>query len=382
MQQKRLKRVVLLSPAYPLRGGIASSTERLALELQQEGCEVTIYSFSLQYPSFLFPGKTQYDEGPPPKHLRILTLINSVNPFNWIKVGLKLYREAPDLIIARFWLPFMGPSMGTILRLAKRNGHTKVVAITDNVIPHEKRIGDRFFTGYFIRTIDAFVVMSRSVRDDIRSFSNNNPVSYIPHPIYDNYGTLASKAEAAEALSIDKKQPYILFFGFIRQYKGLDLLLHAMGDERVKALGLKLIVAGEFYDNPSLYQKIIEEQQLQDTVVLFNNYIPNEQVRYYFALADLVAQPYRSATQSGISQLAYHFEKPMVVTKVGGLPEIVAHLKEGYVVPVEVEAIADAIVDFYEGNRSEDMVKAVKEGKKRFSWLNMVKGIRNLYDQI
>ena len=377
-----MKRVVLLSPAYPLRGGIASSTERLALELQQEGCEVTIYSFSLQYPSFLFPGKTQYDEGPAPKHLRILTLINSINPFNWIKVGLKLYREAPDLIIARFWLPFMGPSMGTILRLAKRNGHTKVVAITDNVIPHEKRIGDRFFTGYFIRTIDAFVVMSRSVRDDIRSFSNNNPVSYIPHPIYDNYGILATKAEAAEALSIDGEQPYILFFGFIRQYKGLDLLLHAMGDERVKALGLKLIVAGEFYDNPSLYQKIIEEQQLQDNVILFNNYIPNEQVRYYFALADLVAQPYRSATQSGISQLAYHFEKPMVVTKVGGLPEIVAHLKEGYVVPVEVEAIADAIIDFYEGNRSEDMVKAVKEGKKRFSWLNMVKGIRNLYDQI
>lgn len=377
-----MKRVVLLSPAYPLRGGIASSTERLALELQQEGCEVTIYSFSLQYPSFLFPGKTQYDEGPAPKDLSILTLINSVNPFNWIKVGLKLYREAPDLIIARFWLPFMGPSMGTILRLAKRNGHTKVVAITDNVIPHEKRIGDRFFTGYFIKTIDAFVVMSRSVRDDIRSFSNNNPVSYIPHPIYDNYGALATKAEAARALSLDERQRYLLFFGFIRQYKGLDLLLNAMGDERVKALGLKLIVAGEFYDNPSLYEKIIEAQQIQDTVILFNNYIPSEQVRYYFALADLVAQPYRSATQSGISQLAYHFEKPMVVTKVGGLPEIVAHLKEGYVVPVDVEAIADAIVDFYEGNRAKDMAEAVKEGKKRFSWLNMVRGIKNLYDQI
>jgi D-inositol-3-phosphate glycosyltransferase len=382
LQQKRLKRVVLLSPAYPLRGGIASSTERLALELQQEGCEVTIYSFSLQYPSFLFPGKTQYDEGPAPENLRIITLINSVNPFNWIKVGLKLYREAPDLVIARFWLPFMGPSMGTILRIAKLNGHTKVAAITDNVIPHEKRIGDRLFTGYFIRTIDAFVVMSRSVRDDIRSFSNNNPVSYIPHPIYDNYGDLVSKAEAAELLSADVGQRYILFFGFIRQYKGLDLLLHAMGDERVKALGLKLVVAGEFYDNPAMYQKIIEEQQLQDNVILFNNYIPNEQVRYYFALADLVVQPYRSATQSGISQLAYHFEKPMVVTKVGGLPEIVAHLKEGYVVPVDVKSIADAIVDFYEGNRAHDMAEAVKEGKKRFSWLNMVKGIKNLYHQI
>jgi len=377
-----LKRIVLLSPAHPLRGGIASSTERLAVELQQNGYSVTIYSFSLQYPSMLFPGKTQYSDGPAPEGIKIVTIVNSINPINWLMVGNRLKREAPDLIIARYWLPFIGPSMGTILRRAKSNGKTRVLAITDNVVPHEKRPGDRLLTNYFIQSVDGFVVMSRSVMDDIRRFTADKPVSYIPHPIYDNYGQPASRAEAMEILSLDPAEKYLLFFGFIRAYKGLDLLLQAMANERVRQLGLKLIVAGEFYESPDQYHRIIESENLQDQVILHNHYIPNEQVRYYFAAADLIVQPYKSATQSGISQLAYHFEKPMVVTRVGGLPEIIAHQREGYVVQVEVAAIADAICDYFENKRADQMIEEVKEGKKRFSWDNMVRGIENLYEQL
>lgn len=379
---KILERIVLLSPAHPLRGGIASSTERLALELKDQGYEVTVYSFSLQYPSFLFPGKTQYADGPAPEGIHIVTCVNSINPFNWLRIGQRLRKEAPKLIIARFWLPFMGPSMGTILRIAKRNGVTKTLAITDNVIPHEKRIGDRPLTAYFIKAVDAFVVMSRSVMDDIRTFNADKPVSYIPHPIYDNYGEMVSKAEAIAHLDLETEQSYLLFFGFIRPYKGLDLLLQAMADERIKHSGIKVIVAGEFYGSPEPYMQIIQKEGLEEQVILRNNYISNEDVRHYFAAADLIVQPYKSATQSGISQLAYHFEKPMVVTRVGGLPEIIAHQKEGYVVEVKVTAIADAIMDYFENKRSEAMIAAVKEGKKRFSWLNMVKGIKNLYNQI
>ena len=377
-----MEHIVLLSPAHPLRGGIASSTERLAIELQREGCKVTIYSFSLQYPGILFPGKTQYASGPAPEGLNIKTVVNSINPFNWIKIGRQLRQEAPDLIIARFWLPFMGPSMGTILRLAKKNGKTKTLAITDNVIPHEQRPGDRLLTAYFIKAVDSFVVMSRSVMDDIRTFNKEKPVSYIPHPIYDNYGEPASKKEAVSILGLEESQPYLLFFGFIRAYKGLDLLLEAMADERIKKLGLKLVVAGEFYESGDQYKRIVKDGGIEENVLFHNEYIPNERVRYYFAAADLIVQPYKSATQSGISQLAYHFEKPMVVTRVGGLPEIVAHQKEGYVVEVKVEAIVEAILDFYNNNRLLEMTGEVRNGKKRFSWLNMVNGIRNLYNQI
>lgn len=379
---KNLERIVLLSPAYPLRGGIASSTERLAQELQRHGYAVSIYSFSLQYPSILFPGKTQYTDGPPPPGLDIIPAVNSINPLNWWKVGRRLRRESPSLVIARFWLPFMGPSLGAILRLAKRNGHTRTMAITDNVIPHEKRPGDRLLTRFFIKAVDAFIVMSRSVKEDIHQFAPEKPVSYIPHPIFDNYGAKCSRPEALKRLGLSEGHSYLLFFGFIRDYKGLDLLLRAMGDERIKALGIRLLVAGEFYGSDESYRDIIREESIEDQVIFHSDYIPNEEVRFYFGAASLVVQPYKSATQSGISQLAYHFESPLLVTKVGGLPEIVEDGKEGYVVDVSVPAIADAIVDFFTHNREAAMAEGVRQGKQRFSWDNMVKGIETLYQDI
>lgn len=375
MNQK--KKIVIVSPAHPLRGGIAALTERLARELQKGPYEVTIVSFSLQYPSFLFPGKTQFSTDPPPPGLDIRTWINSVNPINWLLTGLKIRKLNPDLIVVRYWLPFMGPCLGTILRIAKR-GKTKVVAITDNVLPHEKRPGDRLFTRYFIGAADAFITMSKSVEKDLRTFTKTKPSLLIPHPVYDNYGTPATKEEACEKLHLNPAEKYLLFFGFIRDYKGLDLLLKAMADERVKAMNAKLIVAGEYYGNQEKYEQLIEELGLQERVILHTDYIPNADVRYYFGAADLVAQPYKSATQSGISQMAYHFEKPMLVTAVGGLPEIVAHGKAGYVVEVAPAAIADAIVDFFANGRKAAFEEGVREEKKRFSWQRLREGLEKL----
>ncbi|MGK0366398.1 MAG: D-inositol-3-phosphate glycosyltransferase [Saprospiraceae bacterium] len=373
-----MKKIVLLTPAHPLRGGIASSSERLAQELQTAGHEVILYSFSLQYPSLFFPGKTQYSDDPAPTDLTILSKVNSINPFNWLKVGRELRKMRPDLIITRYWLPFMSPSLSNIIRIAKKNGHTKAIAIADNIIPHEKRPFDTSLTRLFIKHIDAFVVMSRSVSDDIRQFTKTKRTEYIAHPIYDNYGIQIEKTEAKLKLGLDLDTDYILFFGFIRDYKGLDLLLKAVADKRLRNRKMKLLVAGEYYSNEAYYQQIIKQLRLQDNVVLHTDFIPHEKVKYYFGAADLVAQPYKTATQSGISQLAYHFEKPMLVTNVGGLPEIVEHGKVGYVTEVNVVAISDAIVDFYDNNREAEMTEGVRENKQNFSWAKMVEGIEEL----
>lgn len=373
-----MRKVFILSPAHPLRGGIAASTERLALEFQKEGVSVSIYSFALQYPQFLFPGKTQYSTSPPPKGLHILSVLNSINPLNWIKWGWKIRKQKPDLIVVRFWLPFMGPSLGTILKLVRGNNKTKIIAITDNIIPHEKRIGDRFFTKYFINSVDAFVVMSKSVEKDIRQFTLDKPVSFIPHPIYDNYGEKIERAKALQYLQLPEERRYILFFGLVRAYKGLDLLLKAMADCRIKDLDIHLIIAGEYYESKEVYEEIIHKHSLSQKVVNIPEFIPDEEVKYYFAAADLITQPYKTATQSGISQIAYHFEKPILVTRVGGLPEIVENGKVGYVVEVKVKAIADAIVDFFENQRSQSMIEEVQLAKERFSWKNLVSGINQL----
>ncbi len=373
-----MKKVVLLSPAHPLRGGIASSSERLAQEMMQQGYEVEIISFYLQYPKILFPGKTQYTSDPAPEGVRILSLMSSINPLSWWRVGKKLQRERPDWIVVRFWLPFMGPCFGTVLRLAKRNKHTRIFCIPDNIVPHESRPGDRMFTRYFINPIEGFIVMSKAVGQQLRQFSLTKPFRFVPHPIYDNYGEQASREESLNALKLDPAFQYLLFFGFIRDYKGLDLLLKAFADQRLASLPLKLIVAGEYYGNEAYYQQIIEERGLADRLEMHTQYIPKESVRHYFGAADLVVQPYKSATQSGISQLAFHFEKPMVVTEVGGLPEIVKHGTSGYVVPISEQAIADAILDFFEAQKGATMTAGVRQEKGRFAWGNLINALLEL----
>ena len=370
------KKIIIVGPAHPLRGGIAAFNERMANELINEGHDVQIITFSLQYPGFLFPGKTQFSSEPAPKNIPITVEVNSVNPLNWIKIGNKIKALKPDLLILRFWIPFMGPCLGTIGKIAKKNKHTEVIGFLDNVIPHEHRTGDKQLTNYFIKSCDRFIAMSKQVVDELRQFTSKS-CKMIPHPVYDHYGDTMTKSTACAHLQLNENQKYLLFFGFIRNYKGLDILLEAMADSRIKKAGIKLIVAGEFYGDASPYHQLIEKSGNSESIILHTDYIADDEVKYFFSAADLIVQPYKSATQSGISQLAYHFEKPMVVTNVGGLPEIVHHLKTGYVVEVNHQAIADAIIDFFEKNNSLSFAPYLKEEKKKYSWESLAKGILN-----
>jgi len=373
-------KIIIIGAAYPLKGGLASFNERLAKELSLfNDKEVEIYTFSLQYPSFLFPGKTQLSSDPAPNSLKIKVKINSINPLNWIKVGNKINKLNPDLIIVKYWLPFMGPCYGTILRKAKKSSKTKVISILDNIIPHEKRIGDRLFTKYFIKPVDGFISMSKSVLHDLSSFDTIKPTLFIPHPIYDNYGDAIDKNTAKTFLNISEDEKIILFFGYIRKYKGLDLLLEAMHYQKIKESNIKVLIAGEYYGNEKYYQEIIEKYNLHNQVILHTDFIPNSEVKYYFSAADCVVQPYKSATQSGISQLAYHFETPMIVTNVGGLPEIVPHEKVGYVVPPNPQAIAKAILDFYEKNKQSEFKKNIKVEKKKYTWNRFTEKLLDFY---
>ena len=367
-------KITIIGPAHPLRGGIASSTERVAKAFLDENHEVNIVTFSLQYPSFLFPGKTQYSPDPKPD-LDISAEINSINPLNWIKVGQKLKKQRPDLIICKFWLPFMGPCLGTILRIVKSNRHSKIVSIIHNIIPHEKRPGDKLFARYFVQPVEGFVVMSKSVHQDMRQFTTDKPVEFTPHPIYDNYGEQVPKNEAKRYLKLKQDDKHILFFGFIRRYKGLDLLLEALTDKRIQDLGIKAIIAGEYYDDQQQYLDFIDKHNLHNHIILKDDFITSDEVRFYFGASDVVVQPYKSATQSGISQLAFHFEKPMIVTNVGGLPEIVNNGVSGYVTEVDSSQIAEAILKYYNNKNEADFTKGMIEKKKDFSWERMTESV-------
>lgn len=376
-------KVIILGTAYPFRGGGTTTfNERMAREFMRQGHAVQIYTFTLQYPQFLFPGTSQYGPDPPPTDLFILERVNSINPLNWIKVGREIAKLKADLMIVRFWLPFMGPSLGTISRLVRRNGKTKVIAIMDNMLPHEKRVGDIQLAKYFVNSVDGFIAMSAKVMEDVKKFDNSKPKVYSPHPLYDNFGGAVNKVEAYEKLGLPLNTEYILFFGFIRDYKGLDLLLHAMADERVRKLNIKLVVAGEFYNNPKYYFDLITELGIADKLVLRTEFIADADVRYYFCAADLVVQPYKNATQSGVTQICYHFDRPMLVTNVGGLPEMVPNGKVGYVVEPEPKAIADALVDFYENHREFVMRENIKIEKKKYAWVGMMDTIKNMLNQL
>jgi glycosyltransferase involved in cell wall biosynthesis len=340
------KNIIIIGPAHPLRGGLATFDQRLAKEFSDEGFDCSIYSFSLQYPSFLFPGTTQYSTEPAPQNIKIFSKINSVNPLNWIAVGNELKKLSPDIIVVRYWLPFMGPALGSILRRVKKNNHTKIIAITDNILPHEKRLGDVPFTKYFLKSCDAFITMSEKVMNDLRKFETTKPAKQILHPLYDNFGEAISKEEARKNLGINKDEKILLFFGFIRKYKGLDILLDAMADKRIQEAKIKLLIAGEFYGDEKNYTELIEKLGIKNSLILHTDFIPDSEVRNYLCAADAVVQPYRNATQSGVTPLAYHFEKPMIVSNVGGLPLLVPHKKVGLVAEPNATAIADAILHF------------------------------------
>ncbi len=375
---KPAMRILIVGPAHPLRGGIAALNERLATALGAAGHSAKILSFRLQYPAFLFPGTSQYTTDPPPVGVEIAPLLNSVNPLNWLWYGLKYRRQEFDLVIFRFWLPFMGPCLGTVARLLALGRPIKVLAITDNLVPHEARPGDRWFTRYFLAGCTGFLAMSRAVLADLAQLAPTKPRVFSPHPVYDIYGAALPKAAARAKLGLDPQGRYLLFFGLIRAYKGLDLLLQAFADGVLRARGIRLIIAGEFYESPEKYESLIQSLGLEDSIVRATRFIPNEEVANYFCAADLVVQPYKTATQSGVTQIAYHFHKPMIVTDVGGLAETVPHGRAGYVVPVDPGQIAAAIIDFYDHHREKTLINGMRAEADQYAWATFVQQLLSL----
>tara|TARA_B100000768_G_scaffold155570_1_gene152712 strand:- start:175 stop:1314 length:1140 start_codon:yes stop_codon:yes gene_type:complete len=374
------QRIIIIGPAFPLRGGIANFNNALAKAYNVSGHDVTIFSFSLQYPSFLFPGTTQFEEGIPPKDINIRTVINSVNPFNWFSISKKINKIKADVVIIRYWLPFMAPCLGVIARLLSKK--TKILAITDNVIPHEKNFYDKILTKFFISSCDGFITLSRSVLDELSTFTDSKFKKFIPHPIYDIYGSRISKNVAIEELGLSNNDKHLLFFGFIRRYKGLDLILKAISDKRIKMLGIKLIIAGEFYENKKFYTDLIDSLGISRQIIMHDQFISSDNVKNYFCASDMVTQTYKTATQSGVTQIAYNFNRPMLVTDVGGLAEIIPNKKVGYVTSQNPTHIADAILDFYNNDKEAFFSENVKEFKKNFSWKSFVNGIDELIQKL
>ncbi|MCF8231465.1 MAG: glycosyltransferase [Bacteroidales bacterium] len=375
------RRICIVGTAYPFRGGLAAYNERLARAFMKNGDEVTIYTFTLQYPEIFFPGKSQYSNEPIPSDLDIRKTINSVNPVTWLQTGKEIQKQNPDIVIIKYWLPFMAPALGTIARRIRKNKHSRIISILDNIIPHENRVGDKMLSAYFTGSVDGFIAMSKSVYNDVDKFDKRKPRLISPHPLYDHYKGKKDKLSAREELDLPRNTKYLLFFGFIRDYKGLDLMLKAMSYLKSRMKDIKLIVAGEFYTNPDKYYKLIDDLEIEQNVIMQTDFIPDSRVGTYFSAVDLVVQPYKSATQSGVTQIAYHFEKPMIVTKVGGLGELIPDGKVGYVVLPNEEAIADAIYKYFKENREAEFVENIKEEKKKYSWQVLIDNINEL-DQL
>ena len=355
----------------------------MARTFMRHGDEVDLKTFTLQYPSLLFPGKTQTLSTPAPEDLRITRCLNTIDPLSWIEVGRRIRRERPDFVLLKYWTPFMAPAFGTVARLARKNGHTKVICQIDNVEPHERHLVDRPFNRYFLSAVDGFVYMSEQVHGELKAYTDA-PALFSPHPLFENFGERVSREEAAERIKLDPAQRYILFFGLIRDYKGLDLLLDAWAQlKRAGEMqGVKLIVAGEFYTPQGPYLKQIQDYGIKDEVILRDCFIPDDEVRYYFSLADCVVQPYKSATQSGVTQIAYQFSVPMIVTDVGGLKEIVPDDRVGYVTRPDAASVADAIRRIYRPGVLERFAENCREERKRFSWEEMCRRILEVYDRV
>ncbi len=376
-------KITILGPAHPYRGGLAAIMQSMAREFLSRGEKVNIKTFSLQYPEFLFPGKSQLVDTPPPDDLNIERCVNTVNPLNWLRLGFRLRKERPDIIIMKYWTPFMAPCFGTIARIARSNGVTRVICQIDNVEPHEHHIIDKPFNHYYLGGVDGFIYMSNQVRDELSAYTNA-PKLFSPHPMFENFGTSIQNDEAKAELGLETKCHYALFFGLIREYKGLDMLFDAWAQlkSRGETKGRKLIVAGEFYTSPEPYLKQIEELGIADDILLHTKFIPDSQVAKYFCAADFVILPYHTATQSGVTQIAYNFCTPLIVTNVGGLPEIVTDGKVGYVTEPNSENIADAMENIWQQGTIETFAKNMIEERKRFSWSAMCDKIMELHSTL
>ena len=371
-------KVIIVSPAYPLRGGIAESTELLYKAYVKKGVDCQIVSYNLQYPSLLFPGKKQTINDNSKESFNINSSLNSISPISWYNVSKYIISKKPNYVILRYWHPFFAPCLGFIASKIKKN-KIPTIAWVDNVIPHENIFLQKKLTKYFLKRVGSALVMSKSVRGDLLKIVPKKKVVYSPHPIYNNFGPIINISKAREILNLDLSAKYILFFGFIRKYKGLDLLLDAFADVRIQNKGIKLIIAGEFYEKKSPYIEKIKKLKLDDSVLIFDHYIDNSQVANYFCSSNLVVQPYLSATQSGVSMIAFHFLKPVLVTKKGGLSEYVNHQKDGYIVNSNTNEITDCIIDYFEKNREGVFSSELKKKLNYFSWEKLLDAFEKLY---
>lgn len=378
MSNTKQKHIVLIGPMYPYRGGIAHFLETMYWGLQARGHEVDAVTFTRQYPELLFPGKTQFETGdvehPVPAERRIDTL----NPWTWFGAARRLIQARPDAIFFKYWMPYFAPAFGAIARRVRKHG-TKVLAVVDNALPHERRPGDRVLSRFFLKACDGHIIMSDAVADDVHDLGIQVPARHIRHPIYDLFGEALPKGDARRQLGLPDDAPVLLFFGFIRKYKGLHVLLESMPRVLAELPEAHLVVAGEFYDDASTYTELIEAHHLGERVHLHTGYIPNSEVPRYFSAADVVVQPYVSATQSGVAQIAYQFDTPIIVTDVGGLAEIVPHEKAGFVVlPEDPASLATAIVRFFKEDWHDRLAAGVRREKKKYSWDRLYEAIEEL----
>ena len=378
MERGRLK-IAIVGPAHPYRGGLAAIMESMAREFNTRGYSVEIVTFTLQYPSFLFPGKSQMVDTPAPADLNIRRRVSTINPLSWYSVGMELRKARPDIVLMKYWTPFMAPCFGSIARIARSNGHTKVICQIDNVEPHEHHITDKPFNRYYLSSVDAFIYMSEQVHSELKEYTAA-PALFSPHPMFENFGERVERSAAAKELNLDPEVRYAMFFGLIRDYKGLDTLLEAWA--KFRRAGHKLLIAGEFYAAREKYITMIERLGLQNDIVLHDYFIPDDKIKHYFSVADCVVLPYKTATQSGVTQICYNFCTPVIVTNVGGLAEIVPSGRVGYVCEPSVEGVTDALEGIYKGDTLERFTEAMIEERKQFSWSAMCDAIERVYDEV
>ena len=370
------KKIIIIGPAYPYRGGIANFADLFVEQLMSED-EVNVITFKRLYPSFLFPGKTQFQDNINSAQIIAEKLIDSLNPFNWIKVANKIVTQKPDVVIFSYWLPLIAPCYGKIASILKKRSKAKMLCLCHNIIPHETHIGDTLLTKYLFKSIDNFIILSNNVVNDLMKLRPYAKFKILPHPVYYNFGMAIGKKEARRFLNLPDSEKLILFFGFIRDYKGLDILLEAM--KELKDKEIKLIIAGEYYSNKTKYDKIINALELQNQLYLFTDYIPTSEVKYYFSACDAVILPYRDATQSGIVQIAMNFHKPVIATNVGGLAEVISDNSTGFIVKKDSpQDLAIAIGNFYRQNKEEQFISNIIKETDKYSWSKFTEGLFDL----
>jgi len=368
-------RIAILSCFYPYRGGIAQFNANIFQELSKSH-EVKAFNYKRQYPNLLFPGKTQFVEKDDiAVKIESIPLLDTANPFNYIYAAKTIRQWEPDLLLMRYWMSYFAPSQGYIARNQLKK--TKIISVLDNVIPHEPRFFDAPFTKYYLGSNDGFVVLSDAVGKDLIAYKPDAKFISASHPVYDHFGEKMERDKAIEELGIEKDKKNILFFGLIREYKGLDILIDSfsMLDD-----SYQLIIAGEPYGSFDRYKEQIDKSPNRERIQLFTRYISDNEVPGFFSASDVCVLPYRSATQSGISAISYHFELPMITTNVGGLKEAIEVPGTGIVVEtVDSVAIKNAIVDYFERDLGGSFSKNIIKEKERLSWGNFSNKLIDFY---